>query len=256
MNAGAENASFELAPEVYAALVDWSRRLEREGPFFRDVFTGADVRTVLDLACGTGHHAAQFASWGLSVAGLDASAEMIRYCHEQHGESERMRWGMRRFEDLDQIEGQFDAVTCLGNSLSLLPDVEAVRTAIGHMARLLRHGGVIVIQVLNCWRLADGPLHWQKLRRVKVDGAERAILKGVHRAGRRAFVDLVMHDSDATGAVLEARSTPMLALEAEPLLNHLRNEGCREVQVFGDHERSQFDRATSNDLIVVARRSL
>jgi len=26
--------------------------------------------------------------------------------------------------------------------------------------------------------------------------------------------------------------------------------------VFGDHERSQFDRATSNDLIVVARRSL
>ena len=86
MSAVAEHASFELAPVVYAALVDWSRRLECEGRFFRDVFLAAGVHTVLDLACGTGHDAAQLASWGLNVTGLDGSPEMIRYCCAQHGE--------------------------------------------------------------------------------------------------------------------------------------------------------------------------
>ncbi|MBN2447201.1 MAG: class I SAM-dependent methyltransferase, partial [Phycisphaerae bacterium] len=175
------------------------------------------------------------------------------YCREQHGESEQLQWGVQQFEALHQIEQQFDAITCIGNSLSLLPDVDAVRIAIGHMARLLRRGGVIVIHVLNCWKLADGPIYWQKLQRVNIDGTERAVLKGVHRAGNRAFVDVVMHDCDATEPTLEARSTPILALEDGPLLNQLRSDGCCEVRVFGDHARTPFDRATSIDLIVVAR---
>lgn len=255
MNCAAENATFELAPEVYAALVNWPRRLEREGPFFRDAFATAGVRTVLDLACGTGHHAAQFASWGLDVTGLDGSPEMIRYCRARHGESAELRWGVQRLEALQQIEGQFDAITCIGNSLSLLPDVDAVRSAIGHITRLLSPGGVTVVHVLNCWRLADGPICWQKLQRINADGTERMLLKGVHRAGKRAFVDMVMHDCGTAEPTLEARSTPMLPLEADVLLGQFRKSGCDDVLSVGDHSRTPFDRATSDGLIVVARRS-
>ena len=43
------------------------------GPFYRDLFAEAGVRTVLDTACGTGHHAEMFHSWGLASKGLTSA---------------------------------------------------------------------------------------------------------------------------------------------------------------------------------------
>jgi SAM-dependent methyltransferase len=57
-----ERSVFEDRPELYDALVDWSKRLAREEPFFRAVFEQVAARRVLDAACGTGRHAALFQS--------------------------------------------------------------------------------------------------------------------------------------------------------------------------------------------------
>lgn len=255
MNTHPNNPTFKVPPEVYAALVNWPRRLTNEEPFFRQCFTEADVASVLDLACGTGHHAAMFASWDLSVTGLDGSPDMIRYAREHHGHSATVQWGVQRIETLGQVAGPYDAATCIGNSLSLLADVEAVHEAIWQIVRLLRPGGVAVVQVLNAWRLPDGPIQWQKLQRITVDGTERVMLKGVHRAGQRAFVDTVIHDLAANEPIQEARSTPILALEADDLADAFQTSGCEAVECLGDHAKTPYDRDTSADVIIVGRKS-
>ena len=51
---------------------------------------------------------------------------------------------------------------CVGNSLALAPDPPAARTAVTCMLAAVRPGGALVLHVLNLWRMADGPCHWQK----------------------------------------------------------------------------------------------
>jgi hypothetical protein len=57
--------------DVYDAMIDWSKRLDHEGPFYRTLFERLSAKSVVDVACGTGHHAAMFHDWGLEVEASD-----------------------------------------------------------------------------------------------------------------------------------------------------------------------------------------
>lgn len=242
---------FELMPAVYDALVDWPRRLEREAAFFRDHLAAAPGRRVLDLACGTGHHAAMFAEWGYDVCGTDGSAEMIAYCRARHGESERLRWATDRLEAPRRGDEQFDAITCLGNSLALLPDLATARAAISGMAGALVAGGLLIVQVLNLWRLPDGPVVWQKAARTRA-GRDVLIVKGVHRAGSRGFVDTAEIWLDAPN-IKRCRSTPLVALRAEDLRSAFEATGFEDVRAYGSHAREPYAQSASPDLICTGR---
>ena len=68
---------FDDLTDIYDAMIDWPKRLAHEGSFYRRVFEQHDVRSVVDVACGTGRHAAMFHSWGLRVEAADLSPAMI-----------------------------------------------------------------------------------------------------------------------------------------------------------------------------------
>ena len=55
--------------ESYDVMVSWEERLEREEPFFRDLFSRAGAHRVLDVGTATGWHAAHFAQMGLESGG-------------------------------------------------------------------------------------------------------------------------------------------------------------------------------------------
>src|SRR5450756_542141 len=61
----------------YDRFVDWDKRLSREAPFFRALFTEREVSRIVYVGCGTGRHAVLFASWGLDVTGVDPNPEML-----------------------------------------------------------------------------------------------------------------------------------------------------------------------------------
>lgn len=254
VNSPAEQ-SFSLPPTAYDQMVNWPRRLEREGPFFRRLFDQADVQSVLDLACGTGHHAALFATWGLNVTGTDADPQMVAHAAAQHGETQRLRWQALRMEDLNTLrQDTYSAITCLGNSLEMLPDRASVRSVCKHMVRLLAPRGIGMLHLLNLWKLPEGPITWQKHQRLHIGDAQHVILKGVHRAGDRGFVDVIVQDLNGEQPAMQASSSALLALEADELKGMLLDAGCTTVQLFGDHGGASFDRATSTDLIAVARK--
>lgn len=114
-------SAFDNLIDFYEAMIDWPKRLANEEPFYRHWFDKTGVRRVVDVACGTGRHVAMFQQWGLCVEGSDLSQPMIAYARSHHGESDRLRFVVRSFDQPIEPPESFDAAICMGNSLALRP---------------------------------------------------------------------------------------------------------------------------------------
>lgn len=266
---GAQREFSSVRPEVYDALIDWPKRLANETPFYRQLIDEIGARRTLDAACGTGHHAALLHSWGLEVEGADSSPAMIAFCRAHRGEPAGLRWVERSFLAAPGAdEASFDLVICVGNSLALATDaasqgdaaaeradrLNAVGRAVAAMLARLRPGGALVLQVLNLWRLAEGPTLWQKSLRVTIDGREHLVFKGVHRAGGFGYVDLIDAIPDDEPLRANVESARFVGLTAEEVEAMCRAGGASTVAFFGGYDRVAYDPQRSTDLIVVARR--
>jgi SAM-dependent methyltransferase len=242
---------FDDLTDIYEAMVDWPKRLANEAPFYRRIFERVAARRVLDVACGTGRHAAMLHSWGLEVEAADISPGMLDRARATFGQPAGLRWVLRGFDQPAEPEA-FDVAICVGNSLALAPDMATVQRAIHAMLAAVRGGGAIVIQVLNLWHLADGPCQWQKCKQAELPQGRALITKGVHRSGTRGYVDLVATDLGRTE--MRTESVPFLGLEDAELERIALAGGAVRVSVLGGYQEQPYDRQTSVDLVVVAEK--
>ncbi|HEY6888499.1 MAG TPA: methyltransferase domain-containing protein [Solirubrobacter sp.] len=137
---------------------------------------------VLDCACGIGLLAAGLAGAGYETSASDLSPDMVRRTRALGVDARVCGW-----EDLPP-SGDFDAVLCVGNSISHARDR---RAALAAMAGALRPGGILVLTSRNWEREQPG-------------GTEE-----VERGGRRVRVTRVWTPGEPTtleltvGAVTE-----------------------------------------------------
>ncbi|MGA2497106.1 MAG: class I SAM-dependent methyltransferase [Tepidisphaeraceae bacterium] len=243
---------FNDLAEIYDAMVDWNRRLSHEEPFYRQLFTRVSAKRVLDAACGVGHHAARFHAWGLDVEAADISPAMLARARARAGEPAGLKWVQRSY-DRPAGTSVFDIAICVGNSLALADDEAAMDRAVAAMLTAVRPGGAVVVHVLNIWILADGPCLWQKCVRMKFAGQEVLVLKGIHRCGNRACVEVIV--MDPAGKVLKNESPRLLGVEAGLLGEMARRHGAGGIEFFGGYKSQPYDRGSSEDIIMVARKA-
>lgn len=246
---------FENCAEQYDALVNWTRRLANETPFYRRLFDEVGVKRVLDVACGTGRHAALFNRWGLEVEGADISENMIAHCRSLHGETDDLRWVVRSFDEPPPNREEYDAAICVGNSLAIEDRKEKADQVVQAMLEALRPGGVCVVQVLNLFRLPEGQTLWQQCKRLRFVDDDRLLLKCLHRVGDRGFIDFVEVRMDDDQLESRFGSEQIVGLEADDMLEAARKAGGCSPQLLGGYHEEPFDRSTSQDLILVCRKA-
>ena len=100
-------------------------------------------KTVLDIGCGMGQHAKQYAGMGAaSVLGIDLSEKMLAYARA-HNSADHVVYQRLAMEDIDQLERRFDLVTS-----SLAFDyVEDFGGLMRKIYRLLKEGGKLVFSM-------------------------------------------------------------------------------------------------------------
>ncbi len=113
--------------------------ITRLGAGVVDLLAARPGERILDLGCGTGHHAAQIAETGAEVIGIDASEPMIARAREAYP---HLRFEVARGEDF-ALDAPVDAVFSSA-AIHWMHPPDAVAACI---ARVLRPGGRLVAEM-------------------------------------------------------------------------------------------------------------
>ncbi|XP_058472249.1 glycine N-methyltransferase [Solea solea] len=121
------------------------------------------VRTVLDVACGTGVDSIMLVEEGFNMVSVDASDKMLKYALKSRWDRrkepafdqwviEEANW-LTLQQDIHKPAAGFDAVICLGNSFAHLPDFKGDQSdqklALHNIASMVKPGGILIIDHRN-----------------------------------------------------------------------------------------------------------
>lgn len=240
----------------YDRFVKWEDRLAREMPFLDGFLSQRGAHRVLDVACGTGHHAIALAKRGYEVLGVDVSEGMIAKARA----NARTAGGAARFQQagfgelIHVVTEPFDAVLCLGNSLpSVLSEAE-LRSALADMGEALAPDGSLIIQNLNYDRVWPRRQRFMPLETHRDGDEEWLFFRFVDfHHETLTFNMIVLHGQDGTWD-FRAEATDLRPIFSHDLRRLLEEAGFASMEFFGDYDHNPYDKQESGDLIVVARR--
>jgi len=241
----------------YDRFVDWPGRLAVEIPFLEQQLESISARQVLDTACGTGMHAIALGSRGYRVTGADASSGMVSV---GRANAERAEVPVA-FVDAafgghaEVVDGGFDAVLCLGNSLPHALTVAELDAALADFRACLRPGGIAIIQSRNFDSVLDQGNRWMGPQGHDEDDVERVFVRfyDFEPDGLFTFNVLTLQRSpngEWNQRVSAARLWPQRRADIEA---GLERAGFEHWTWFGDLQGNPYEPQRSPNLVVVAQ---
>jgi len=153
---------FEFEAKYYDIIWGSTCDYPKETKLLDSVFKKYGVKSVLDVACGTGGHAIELAKLGYTVVGFDISNKILELATEKaEKESVKTRFingDMTEFLQTlnkNEITLPFDAVICLGFSIAHLVNNELLSKALKGFHSILRENGVCIFSVRNVKKLNE-----------------------------------------------------------------------------------------------------
>ncbi|WP_344569548.1 methyltransferase domain-containing protein [Streptomyces axinellae] len=116
------------------------------------------VKSVLDVATGTGFHSVRLLEAGFEAVSADGSADMLAMAFEngmKNGDhilrvvQADWRWLNR------DVHGEYDAIVCLGNSFTHLFSERDRRKALAEFYAMLKHDGILILDQRNYDAILD-----------------------------------------------------------------------------------------------------
>lgn len=193
---------------------------------------------VLDVPCGNGRLALEFAARGARVSGLDACEDLLgearRKATERGLEAEFQRGDMRAMP----WSAEFDAVLCAGNSFGYF-DEEGNQAFLAAAARALRPGGRFLLEYPLVAELVLARRAFRDWHRF----GERLLLSEAHYdAGRgRLETDYTFADLTRAGEAIEQRSASYRVYSAHEIERGLREAGFTSIELLGALEGARFE---------------
>lgn len=146
--------SYEYFPGFYDRLMDpalYQKWLE-----FTQRHVDRKAGKLLDLACGTGELALEFAFAGFVVTGLDLSSEMIDVATEKALAAEVPIDFATQDMTTFSLPESFDVITCYCDSLNYLETEAAVKATFRNVVKQLNESGMFLFDVHSVYKMTTG----------------------------------------------------------------------------------------------------
>ncbi len=184
--------------------------------------------------------------------GVDLSPLMLEQAKENSIKAgTEISWLQGSMENLKEIlEGNFDALFCLGNSLPHILNRESLEKVFRSFYQVLHSSGIAVIQLLNYSKVY----------------AEKNRIVGIHRKNDTEYVrfydlfkDYLIFNTliiqwEGNKSKHKLHTTRLYPYKKKELEVTLLKENFTSLEFYGDMEFSPFDEEVSNNLIVVAKK--
>ena len=235
--------NFNVNPEYYDLQVDWKKRMEKEREFFENIFNSRKISRVLDIGCGTGHHAELFAEYAEEVAAIDPDPDMIEYSKNNTIKSKNITLYKAGFEDLDKIpEGKFDLITSIGNTLPLLGDRKKIKQALKKIKGRLSENGIVVLQFLNFSSKTIEENNYYPPKVFKKDGLTYVFIKHFQYGKQKTRLDLIITSMDGdTVKDFYVNSSYLATLKVNIFKSMATNSGFKKIELIGTGGTDKFD---------------
>lgn len=128
----------------------WAQKHEDEVKYIINKTNLKENSDVIELGCGVGRHAFEFAQFNMNVVGIDFSQKHINNAKKN---KKKQKIKNIKFYSSDirtyKTNKQFDLVTCLYDVIGSFPDEKDNNAIIAKAYKLLKNGGYFVLSVMN-----------------------------------------------------------------------------------------------------------
>lgn len=226
-------SAYEGLAQYYDGLtadVDYARWEEWYMHWFAE--SRIPVRTVLDLACGTGTLTCRLAAHGYSMIGADCSEEMLTEAAEKAAELPcEAPFFLHQSMDELELYSPVDACVSSLDSINYMTEEIPLREALRRVHTWLLPGGLFLFDILAPARLAE------RDGQIFVDETEDVLClwrADFDREGQVLTYGIDLFERSGEIWRREQEEHRERAWSAEQLVAMLREAGFSEVQIFGD----------------------
>lgn len=245
---------YDQLSQSYDFFINWQDRIKAEDPFFQHLFQERMAISLLDLGCGTGGHSIHWGKMGYNVVGIDSSSKMIKQA-QQIAEDEEVDIEFQCMKITDfakKIQQKFDAVICVGNTVSHLLDKEALLAMFKESANALKLTGVAIFHILNYQPIMENKSRDLPVKsHIDEEGKEHVFFRFYDYLPHHLEFNMVVGVKDENG--WQSRSHQLLhhPWTNEELLETAKEAGFTHIMCYGGYDFSDFNPEKSKDLLLV-----
>ncbi len=223
---------------AYAALAHYYDALTRDVPYgrFADFYEalfrsgGLEVKTILDLACGTGTLTCLLAARGYDMTGADVSGDMLSVAYDKASDLKNRPLFLNQPMQALDLYGTVDAVVCSLDGINYVkPDI--LKEVFSRVLLFLEPGGIFIFDIRPpaFLRAQDGEVYLDEtdmvycVWRARLDKAQNALFYGM---------DLFAKEGRQWTRYREEHAEYLH--EPEELLALLEACGFTDVRLYGD----------------------
>ena len=200
---------------------------------------------VLDLACGTGRHAFEFARHGHFVVAADLSATLLavaqRKTQRYAGLLTLVRADMRQLP----FDGCFDAIAQLFTAFGYFPSDEENASVFSEVHRALHPGGRYMLDFLNARAVLDD---LRPRSEHTIEGGR--VIQERHVENGRIVKDITIE----TGGTTKHFQESVRLFERDELVAMLIGKGFEVERTFGTYEGLPFHSAAPRCILLARKR--
>ncbi|WCL50215.1 class I SAM-dependent DNA methyltransferase [Leptospira sp. GIMC2001] len=134
----------ELA-EYYFDIEKPGRKLDEEIHFVSEVFKRHNVKSVVDIGCGSGEHVKDLQAMGFKIMGIDSSPKMIETAKNRFP---HCRFEVGRMEDY-KLKEPIDGLVCLFGTFNYLMTNDDIKKFFQNAYKNLKTAGILILDVWN-----------------------------------------------------------------------------------------------------------
>lgn len=246
---------YQQMPEYFDAH-NVNEETEAKNAFIEKLLKEQQVKTVLDLTCGTGSQVFYLAERGYEVIGSDFSPvliEMARHKADKLGKNISFLDGDMRVLNV----GKFDAVITIFNAIGHVTKADFEKT-LQNIHANLKDGGVYIFDIFNLQAITDKIIDDFTMDIKSVVNGDK-IRNVQHSEIDRANGFLISHDhytivKDGKAPEIHTNSFSLQIYTAEELQTMLARNGFEIIHQY-DMEGNDFIADQSLNMLTVARKT-